>query len=72
MKAKFPDLICVRREHEAPDPDLLLVGTPADVGQLDADDGDLVAIYRLDRVMTFHANPTLDPLGTNRPKGRAR
>lgn len=62
MKVKFRDVICVRCD----DGEMFIIGTPDGLDAKAADDGDLVAVYRLERIMTFSAKASLEPLGTSR------
>ena len=56
-KPVFLKEICVRREH---DEDFhLICGEPKRPDLLDADDGDLIAVYRLVRVTKFRTNAKL-------------
>ncbi len=57
-KVKFSKEICVRREVSEGYP--IIVGTPDDLKGLDAEDGDEIAIYTLDRIETFRQSPRLE------------
>ncbi len=69
MKQRFEQQICVTRE--APE-DWLVIGTPDHLALVAADDGQLVAVYQLVEVFTFHKNATLEPLGTAKRRKRKR
>ena len=56
-KDRFCKDICVR--HERDEEYDIIIGVPSRLDQLDAEDGDRVAIYRLQEVVTFRKNPTL-------------
>ena len=62
MAKRFSNEICVRMEpgNDADPAFPLIVGTPDHISQMDADDGDHVAIYRLVGVKRFRTYHRLD------------
>ena len=60
-KPRFPNHIAVRKE---PNQDGsfydVIIGSPENTAQLDAEDGDDIAIYVLQEVKRFRTNPRLD------------
>jgi len=53
----FAKEICVRKDSDGYE---LIVGHPDAPENIDAEHGQKVAIYRLERVATFRLNPRLD------------
>jgi hypothetical protein len=51
----FRKEICVKWEDDYE----IIAGDPQSLEELDAEDGDAIAIYRLDRVSTLQRNPKL-------------
>ncbi len=56
-KPTFLKRLCIRKDTD--DRSELVVGQPEHPEQLDASDGDWVAIYVLDHVARFRTNPRL-------------
>jgi hypothetical protein len=59
-KPKFKTELCVRVDRDNGIDYHLVIGDPSHPGELDASDGDTVAVYGLLRVMTYRTNPRLD------------
>ena len=59
-KAKFLPKICVVKD--ADDSSLYIIaGNPSKLSELAADDGDSVAVYKLDYIATYRTQPDLQP-----------
>ncbi len=58
MKPNFKETLIIGKDP-GEDYDLVL-GVPADVGNLDAEEGQKVGIYELVRVCTYRKNPSLE------------
>ncbi len=65
QRLRFEKRICVTREYPE---DWLIIGTPDAPSQLAADDGQLVALYELVEVFSYHKHPTLELLGHTTPR----
>lgn len=58
-KQQFHKRICVKIDGAENEQFLSVIGRPERVDQLDAEDGDLVAVYELVEVKRFATNPQL-------------
>ena len=67
----FDKEICVKREADGGQEYLVIIGKPSRLDELDADDGDQIAVYRLVEVRSLllkkghpklHTNPQLKKL----------
>ena len=58
-KPKFKNHICVKRERSEHENYDIIVGEPEQPTLIDAEDGEYIAVYVLQRVYRFRTNPRL-------------